>query len=431
MKNLQRKWLNVSDRDGSAFDPIRLQDRRRDSNVVAGVIGSGPNMRSNAVHDIKVFGVGGAGNNAINRMISEGVRGVTFVAVNCDAQDLEQSRADERIIIGERSTKRLGAGADPRLGEKAAIESLTSIEAAVADADMVFITAGMGGGTGSGAGPIVARAARAAGALTVGVVTTPFAFEQGVRMRVARTAVENMYQNVDSLVVISNDKLVELVPRSQPIADAFRIADEMLLNGVRGISDLITNCGFINVDFADVRKIMYDSGTAMLGVGSAAGGDRAESALKSALKSPLLETPVENATGILVNITAGPDLGIHEVNRIVDSVRQTSDPDADIVFGAVIDDEARDRLSVTVIATGSDQSRAPASPAAELPRRRADPPDLDAIHREFEKLGAELGDTQPVAVAEPTAGTYDDLDPWHDLDPEIPAFIRRRRNVRH
>ena len=284
MKNLQRKWLNVSDRDGSAFDPIRLQDRRRDSNVVAGVIGSGPNMRSNAVHDIKVFGVGGAGNNAINRMISEGVRGVTFVAVNCDAQDLEQSRADERIIIGERSTKRLGAGADPRLGEKAAIESLSAIEAAVADADMVFVTAGMGGGTGSGAGPIVARAARAAGALTVGVVTTPFAFEQGVRMRVARTAAENMYQNVDSLVVISNNKLVELVPRSQPIAEAFRMADEMLLNGVRGVTDLITNCGFINVDFADVRKIMYDSGTAMLGVGSAAGADRAESALRAALK---------------------------------------------------------------------------------------------------------------------------------------------------
>ena len=198
----------------------------------------------------------------------------------------------------------------------------------------------------------------------------------------------------------------------------------MLLNGVRGITDLVTNCGFINVDFADVRKIMYDSGTAMLGVGSAAGGDRAESALKAALKSPLLETPVESATGILVNITAGPDLGIHEVNRIVDSIRQTSDPDADIVFGAVIDEEARDRLSVTVIATGSDQARGVAAPAAELPRRRSDPPDLDSIHREFEKLGAELGESQPVAVA------YDDLDPWHDLDPEIPAFIRRRRNLR-
>lgn len=419
----------MSDRDGSAFDPIRLQDRRRDSNVVAGVIGSGPNMRSNAVHDIKVFGVGGAGNNAINRMIAEGVRGVTFVAVNCDAQDLEQSRAEERIIIGERSTKRLGAGADPRLGEKAAIESLTAIESAVADADMVFITAGMGGGTGSGAGPIVARAARAAGALTVGVVSTPFAFEQGMRVRVARAAVENMYQNVDSLVVISNSKLVELAPRSQPIAEAFRMADEMLLNGVRGISDLITNCGFINVDFADVRKIMHDSGTAMLGVGSATGGDRAEAALRAALKSPLLETPVENATGILVNITAGPDLGIHEVNRIVDSVRQTSDRDADIVFGAVIDEDAHGRLAVTVIATGSDQARPPAA-AAELPRRRSDPPDLESIHREFEKLGAEFGDAQPVAVAEPAAGSYDESDAWHDLDPEIPAFIRRRRSPR-
>ena len=430
MKNLQRKWLNVSDRDGSAFDPIRLQDRRRDSNVVAGVIGSGPNMRSNAVHDIKVFGVGGAGNNAINRMISEGVSGVTFVAVNCDAQDLQQSRADERIIIGERSTKRLGAGADPRLGEKAAVESLSAIEAAVADADMVFVTAGMGGGTGSGAGPIVARAARAAGALTVGVVTTPFSFEQGMRMRVARAAVENMYQNVDALVVISNNKLVELVPRSQPISEAFRIADEMLLNGVRGISDLITNCGFINVDFADVRKIMYDSGTAMLGVGSATGSDRAESALRAALKSPLLETPVENATGILVNITAGPDLGIHEVNRIVDTIRQSSDPDADIVFGAVIDEDARDRLSVTVISTGADHARDHAAPAVDLPSRRSDPPDLDSIHREFEKLGAELGSSQPVAVAETTSAGYDEMDPWHDLDPEIPAFIRRRRRQR-
>ena len=387
-------------------------------------------MRSNAVHDIKVFGVGGGGNNAIDRMIAEGVRGVSFIAVNCDAQDLEQSQADERIIIGERSTKRLGAGADPRLGEKAAIESLPMIEASVADADMVFVTAGMGGGTGSGAGPIVARAARAAGALTVGVVTTPFAFEGGFRMRIARAAIENMHQNVDSLVVINNDKLVELVHRSTSMADALRVADGMLLNGVRGISDLITNCGFINVDFADVRKIMYDSGAAMLGIGAAAGEDRAGSALKMALASPLLETPVENATGILINITAGVDLGIHEVNKIVDSVRQISDPDADIVFGAVIDEEARDRLSVTVIATGSDHVRSHAPAVPSVARRHSDPADLDLIHSEFEKLGAELTDTPAVTVADSTSAAFEELDPWHDSDPEIPAFIRRRRQSR-
>ncbi len=431
MKSWQGKWPNVSDRNGNAFDPVRLQDRRRDSNVVAGVVGSGPNMRSNAVHDIKVFGVGGAGNNAVDRMIAEGVGGVSFIAVNCDAQDLGQSHADERIVIGERSTKRLGAGADPRLGEKAAIESLPTIEAAVADADMVFITAGMGGGTGSGAGPIVARAARATGALTVGVVTTPFVFEGGFRMRIARAAVENMYQNVDSLVVINNDKLVELVHRSTSMADALRVADEMLLNGVRGITDLITNCGFINVDFADVRKIMYNSGAAMLGIGSATGGGRAEAALQMALASPLLETPVENATGILINITAGLDLGIHEVNRIVDAVRQMSDPEADIVFGAVIDEDARDRLSVTVIATGSDHMHGHAATSAKPPRRRSDSTDLESIHREFEKLGAELGESsQTVGVAE-TATAFDELDPWHDSDPEIPAFIRRRRQLRH
>ncbi len=423
----------MSDRPGAPFNPSRLDDRSRNSNVVAAVIGANPNMRSSAVHDIKIFGVGGAGNNALDRMIAEGVSGVNFIAVNCDAQDLEQSRAGDRIVIGERSTKMLGAGADPRLGEKAAIESLPAIEAAVADADMVFVTAGMGGGTGSGAGPIVARAARAAGALTVAVVTTPFAFEGGYRMKIARSAIESMYQNVDAIVVINNDKLIELVHRSTSMAEALRVADSMLLNGIRGITDLITNCGFINVDFADVRKVMYNSGTAMLGIGSGAGPDRAEKALAMALDSPLLETPVENSTGILINITAGQDLSIHEVNRIVDSVRKMSDPDAHIVFGTSIDPDARDWLSITLIATGSDRARELPVDSAGTYRteRSATPSRLNEIHGQFEKLSAEIErDADPVVAGRRTGSAFDEVVDWHDSDPEIPAFIRRRSRRR-
>ncbi len=422
----------MSSRPRGAFDPRRLEDNRRDSNVVAGVIDADLNMRSNAVHDIKVFGVGGAGNNALDRMIAEGIEGVSFIALNCDAQDLDQSLAGERIVIGERSTRRLGAGADPRLGEKAAIESLALIEAAVANADMVFITAGMGGGTGSGAGPIVARAARATGALTIGVVTTPFSFEGGYRMKVARTAVENMHMNVDSLVVINNDKLIELVHRSTSMPEALRVADSMLLNGVRGITDLITSCGFINVDFADVRKIMFESGTAMLGIGAANGEGRAQRALQQALESPLLETPMHNATGILINITAGADLGIHEINEIVDSIRKMSDQDADIVFGATIDEDARDRMSITLIATGFDQSNLEATPVRSSAnyygdRRTTTSRSEDSV-AQLEPVGVtaetELGGT-PYSGGQ-SATAYENIGRWDEADPEVPAFIRRR-----
>jgi len=302
--------------------------------------------------NIKVIGVGGGGSNAINRMISAGLSGVEFVAVNTDAQALAISDANVKIQVGEKLTRGLGAGSNPEIGEKAAQESYDVIRRALEGADMVFITAGMGGGTGTGGAPVVASIAKELGALTVGVVTKPFTFEGKKRMDQALAGVDNLKNKVDALIVIPNDRLLQVSEPATSILEAFQLADDVLRHGVQGISDLITVPGLINVDFADVRAIMCDAGSALMGIGIAAGESRAEKAAKAAIESPLLETTIEGAKGVLMNITGGSDLGLFEVNAAAELVAKAADPDANIIFGAMIDESLADEIKITVIATG-------------------------------------------------------------------------------
>ncbi len=301
---------------------------------------------------IKVVGVGGGGQNAVNRMIHAGLQGVEFISVNTDAQALNLSEAQQRIQIGAKLTKGLGAGANPDIGQRAAEESHDELSAAMKGADMVFITAGMGGGTGTGAAPILAEIAKETGALTVGVVTRPFTFEGRRRISFAERGIQNLREKVDTLITIPNDRLLQVVDKKTTIVDAFRIADDVLRQGVQGISDLIAVPGLINLDFADVRTIMLETGSALMGIGMATGESRAAEAARMAISSPLLETSIEGARGVLFNITGGPDLGLTEVNEAAEIVTQAADPDANIIFGAVIDENMSDRVRVTVIATG-------------------------------------------------------------------------------
>ncbi len=309
---------------------------------------------SNYLAVIKVVGVGGGGTNAVNRMIDAGVRGVEFIAVNTDAQALSMCDADVKVHIGGSITKGLGAGADPRIGSAAAEESREELKEAVRGADMVFVTAGEGGGTGTGAAPIIAQTAREQGALTVGVVTRPFAFEGAQRTRRAEEGIAALEKQVDSVIVIPNERLIEVVERRTSIIDAFRMADDVLRQGVQGITDLITVPGLINLDFADVRTIMQDAGASLMGIGTASGENRAAEAAKAAISSPLLETTVAGATGVLLNITGGPDLGLFEIDEAAGIIRQAAHDDCNVIFGAVIDESAGDTLRVTVIATGFD-----------------------------------------------------------------------------
>lgn len=301
---------------------------------------------------IKVIGVGGAGNNAVNRMIEAGLRGVDFIAVNTDKQALFLSQANMKIQIGEKLTKGLGAGANPEIGQKAAEESREEIAQALKGADMVFVTAGMGGGTGTGAAPVVAAIAKEMGILTVGVVTKPFTFEGKKRAQHAEKGIENLKSNVDTLVTIPNDRLLQVAEKKTSIVEAFRMADDVLRQGVQGISDLIAVPGLVNLDFADVKTIMLNTGIAHMGIGRASGENRAEEAAKQAIHSPLLETSIEGAKGVLLNITGGPDLGLFEVNAAAELVQKAADPEANIIFGAVIDEKLGDEILITVIATG-------------------------------------------------------------------------------
>ena len=310
---------------------------------------------------IKVIGVGGAGNNAVNRMVEMGVNGVEFIAVNTDKQALALSKAPTKIQIGEKITRCLGAGGDPLIGEKAAEESREEIANALKNSDMVFVTAGMGGGTGTGAAPVVAQIAKEMGILTVGVVTKPFTFEGKKRMQSAERGVTSLKEKVDTLVAIPNDRLLQVSERKTSMIEAFTMSDEVLRQGVQGISDLIAVPGLINLDFADVKTIMYDTGMAHMGIGRATGENRAEEAAKQAINSPLLESSIEGARGVLLNITGGRDLGIFEVNTAAELVQKSIDPEANIIFGAVIDESMGDEISVTVIATGFDKDRIPAS----------------------------------------------------------------------
>ncbi|MGI8512464.1 MAG: cell division protein FtsZ [Solirubrobacteraceae bacterium] len=302
---------------------------------------------------IKVVGVGGGGTNAVNRMVDAGLRGVEFIAANTDSQALQMCDADIKLNIGHELTKGLGAGANPDVGMGAAAESRDDIKEALKGADMVFVTAGEGGGTGTGAAPVIAEIAKnEIGALTVGVVTRPFEFEGAKRAGQAQEGIERLREQVDTLIVIPNEKLLTIVERRTSILDAFREADNVLRQGVQGITDLITIPGLINLDFADVRTVMSDAGTALIGIGSAAGESRAVEAAKGAISSPLLEESVEGAAGILLNITGGKDLGLFEVNEAAEIISSAADTNANVIFGAVIDDGMQDEVRVTVIATG-------------------------------------------------------------------------------
>ena len=301
---------------------------------------------------IKVVGVGGGGNNAVNRMITSGLQGVEFIAINCDAQALLLSKAQNRIQLGEKLTKGLGAGANPEIGQKAAEESRELLVEQLRGADMVFVTAGMGGGTGTGAAPIVAECAREAGALTVGVVTKPFSFEGKRRMNQAEAGIVNLKDRVDTLITIPNDRLLQVIDRRTSMLDAFRIADDVLRQGVQGISDLISVPGLINADFADVKTIMSNAGSALMGIGTAKGENGAVAAAEAAIKSPLLEASIEGARGVLFNITGGKDLSLFDVTEASNIITEAVDPDANIIFGAVIDEKLDDEIRVTVIATG-------------------------------------------------------------------------------
>jgi cell division protein FtsZ len=317
---------------------------------------------------IKVIGVGGGGGNAVNRMIASEMSGVEFWAVNTDAQSLLQSAALKRFQMGQKLTKGLGAGGNPAIGQKAAEESRDEIAQAIDGADLVFITAGMGGGTGTGAAPIVAEVAKEAGALTVGVVTKPFTFEGKRRIHQAEQGIALLQSQVDTLIVIPNDKLLSVVPEHTPVQEAFRIADDVLRQGVQGISDIITIPGLVNVDFADIRAIMADAGSALMGIGLGSGKSRAREAAMTAISSPLLEASIEGANGVVFNITGGSDLTLHEVNAAAETIYEVVDPNANIIFGAVIDDRMDGEIRITVIATGF--AHKSVSPAPQIKKQQ-------------------------------------------------------------
>ena len=312
-------------------------------------------ISENAV--IKVIGVGGAGNNAVNRMIQSGIKGVEFISVNTDRQALKNSNASTKIQIGEKITRGLGAGANPDIGAQSAEENKTEITESLRGADMVFVTAGMGGGTGTGAAPVVAASAKEMGILTIGVVTKPFTFEGKKRLSQAERGIESLKSKVDALVVIPNDKLLQIIDRKTSMINAFIMADEILMQGVQGISDLIANPGLVNLDFADVRTIMLNQGMAHMGIGRASGENRAEDAAKQAIQSPLLETSIEGARGVIINITGSESVGLQEINTAAELVQRSVDPEANIIFGTAIDETLGDEIVITVIATGFDKDR--------------------------------------------------------------------------
>lgn len=350
-------------------------------------------MDFNQFAGIKVIGVGGGGNNAVNRMITAGLKGVDFISINTDAQALNLSRAGQKVQIGTKLTKGLGAGANPEVGMKAAEESRDELLEALKGVDMVFVTAGMGGGTGTGAAPIVAEVAKELGALTVGVVTRPFTFEGRKRAMQAEKGIAELKSKVDTLITIPNDRLLQVVDKNTTIHEAFRIADDVLRQGVQGISDLIAVPGLINLDFADVKTIMKNTGSALMGIGQATGENRAADAARKAISSPLLETSIEGAKGVLLNITGGPNMTLFEVNEASEIIAEAADPDANIIFGAVIDESLKEEVRVTVIATGFDQ-----------------------VQSSLGKTG-----TASDSVIRPVAATS----AAEDLD--IPEFLRRRR----
>ncbi len=372
---------------------------------------------SESLATIKVIGVGGGGNNAVNRMIEHGVQGVEFIAVNTDAQALNLAKSEIKLQIGTKLTRGLGAGAVPDIGKKAAEESREMIEEALKGSDMVFVTAGMGGGTGTGAAPVIAQIAKEMGALTVGVVTRPFGFEGPKRSKQAVAGTEAMKEAVDTLIVIPNDRLLQIVDKNTPMLEAFREADNVLRQGVQGISDLIAVPGLINLDFADVKTIMTNRGSALMGIGIATGENRAADAAKKAISSPLLETSIDGAKGVLMNITGGSNLSLYEVQEAAEIVSSASDPEVNMIFGSVINDELKDELVVTVIATGFDEAK-----QAEMKNRRPATGQQIQVNRP----NYAANETQEIKREEPQNAEPKQAVETNNGDVDVPAFIRNR-----
>jgi cell division protein FtsZ len=365
---------------------------------------------------IKVIGVGGGGSNAVNRMIDNGVRGVEFITVNTDAQALHLNKSATKLQIGDKLTRGLGAGANPEVGKKAAEESRELIVNLLRGSDLVFVTAGMGGGTGTGAAPVIADIARECGALTVGVVTKPFHFEGRKRKMQAEQGIAALKDKVDTLIVIPNDRLLDIVDKKTPILEAFREADNVLRQGVQGISDLIAMPGLINLDFADVKTIMSERGSALMGIGRASGENRASEAAKRAILSPLLETSIEGARGVIMNITGGSDLSLYEVNEAADIVTSASDPEVNVIFGAIIDENLKEEVKVTVIATGFEPKSMKAPPPPLPVTRKAPPPPVTVAE-------------EPPVVPRPAVINPRPFNtPPKEEDLEIPAFLRNNQN---
>jgi cell division protein FtsZ len=364
---------------------------------------------------IKVVGVGGGGSNAVNRMIEEGIQGVEFVAINTDAQALMLAKAPTRVRIGNKLTRGLGAGGDPEIGRKSAEESAEDLYNAMKGADMVFITAGLGGGTGTGAAPIVAQICREIGALTIGVVTRPFTFEGSRRMQSCEAGMVKLKEHSDTLIVIPNDRLLQIMDKRASLNDSFKIADDVLRQGIQGISELITVPGLINLDFADVRTIMSEGGAALMAVGKASGEDRARIAAEQAISSQLLDITIDGAKGVLFNVTGGPTLTLFEVNQAAALIRETSHPDVNMIFGAVIDPDMTDEIRVTVIATGFERTGMPRRIAHQSLRMMEN----RSGNRPLESVSVEAQSSQSNLEFRPQTFNTEDLD--------IPTFLRNRK----
>ena len=375
---------------------------------------------------IKVVGVGGSGSSAINRMMSSKLRGLEFVAINTDAQALAHSVAPVKIQIGKETTRGLGAGADPELGRKAIEENKDEVYDVLKGSDMVFVTCGMGGGTGTGAAPMIAGIAKELGALTVGVVTRPFSFEGERRSKVADLGIEEMRENVDTLIVIPNDRLLQVIDKKTSLTDAFSIVDDVLRQGVQGIADLITLHGIINVDFADVRAIMTDAGSALMGIGQASGDNRALEAAHAAIESPLLDISIEGAKGILFNITGGPDMSMYEVDEAAKAITESADKDANVIFGAIIDEAMQGEIKITVIATGF----------GEKPKPKEEKKNTQVTQLGEPGAFRSMSGPTPQESIKPTASVFasesplteesEDEEEKKEKELEVPAFIRRK-----
>jgi cell division protein FtsZ len=399
---------------------------------------------------IKVVGVGGAGCNAVNRMIIEGIQGVEFVAINTDAQALLLAKAPTKVRIGDKLTRGLGAGGNPEVGRKSAEETAEELYTVLKGADMVFVTAGLGGGTGTGAAPIVAQIAKECGALTIGVVTRPFTFEGGRRMQSAESGMDMLKEHADTLIVIPNDRLLQIVDKKASLSDAFRMADDVLRQGIQGISELITVPGLINLDFADVKAIMSEGGAALMAVGHAEGDDRARLAAEQAISSQLLDITIDGARGVLFNVTGGPNMTLFEVNQAAAIIRETAHPDVNMIFGAVIDPNMGDEIRITVIATGFERAtmprriveQRPASNASRQqperqqstannlarpsqPERQQPPPSMPVDQRPFESVTVNAAPSIPPATINPPEFR---AQPSYQEDLDIPTFLRNRRS---